>query len=193
MLLLIAGLVLFLGVHSVAIVDAGWRDRMAARLGDLPWKALYGVVALVGLWLIVNGYSEVRRSVDPIVLYHAPIWTRHITLLLMLPVFVLLLAAYLPGRIQRTTKHPMLLAVKIWAFAHLLANGSLADLLLFGSFLAWAVADRISLKRRAPTSAPSAPAGRFNDWIALAGGVALYLLFLFWWHKALFGVAPIGR
>jgi uncharacterized membrane protein len=192
MLLLIAGLILFLGVHSVAIVDVDWRHRMAARLGELPWKALYGVVALVGLWLIVSGYSEMRRSVDPVVLYQAPIWARHITLLLMLPVFVLLLAAYLPGRIQRTAKHPMLLAVKIWAFAHLLANGTLADLLLFGSFLAWAVADRISLKRRATIPAPSAPAGRFNDWIALAGGVALYLLFLLWWHQALFGVAPIG-
>jgi uncharacterized membrane protein len=192
MLLLIAGLVLFLGVHSVAIVDADWRNRMASRLGELPWKALYGVVALIGLWLIVEGYAEARRVVDPVVLYQAPIWMRHITLLLMLPVFVLLIAAYLPGRIQRTVKHPMLLAVKIWALAHLLANGTLADLLLFGSFLVWAVADRISLKRRAPSPAPSAPAGRFNDWIALAGGIALYLLFLFWWHKALFGVAPIG-
>lgn len=192
MLLLIAGLVLFLGVHSVAIVDIGWRDRMASRIGEIPWKALYGVIALIGLFLIVHGYADARRAVDPIVIYQAPVWLRHVTLLLMLPVFVLLLAAYLPGRIQRTTKHPMLLAVKVWALAHLLANGTLADLLLFGSFLAWAVADRISLKRRAPTPAPAAPAGRFNDLIALVGGLLLYLLFLFWWHEALFGVAPIG-
>ncbi|MBK1705306.1 NnrU family protein [Halochromatium glycolicum] len=192
MLLLIAGLILFLGVHSVAIVDVAWRDRMVARFGELPWKAVYGVIALIGLVLIVNGYADARRAVDPILIYQAPLWLRHVTLLLMLPVFVLLLAAYLPGRIQTVTKHPMLLAVKVWALAHLLANGTLADLLLFGSFLAWAVTDRISLKRRAPTPVPGAPAGRFNDAIALGGGVLLYLLFLFWWHEALFGVAPLG-
>jgi len=192
MLLLIAGLILFLGVHSVAIVDIGWRDRMAARFGEVPWKALYGVIALIGLVLIVNGYADARRAVDPIVIYQAPVWLRHVTLLLMLPVFVLLLATYLPGRIQRTTKHPMLLAVKVWALAHLLANGTLADLLLFGSFLAWAVADRISLKRRAPTPVPAAPARGYNDLIALVGGLLLYMLFLFWWHEALFGVAPMG-
>lgn len=193
MLLLIVGLVLFLGVHSVAIVDAAWRDRMVAKIGELPWKAAYGLIALIGLVLIVQGYAAVRGAADPIVLYQPAIWLRHITLLLMVPVFVLLLAAYLPGRIQHTTKHPMLVAVKVWALAHLLANGTLADLLLFGGFLAWAVADRISLKRRTHAApAPSAPAGPYNDWIALAGGLVLYLLFLFWLHRALFGVAPIG-
>jgi uncharacterized membrane protein len=165
---------------------------MVARFGALPWKALYGIIALAGLVLIVNGYADARQTVDPIVIYQPPVWMRHLTLLLMLPVFVLLLAAYLPGRIQRVTKHPMLLAVKVWALAHLLANGTLADLLLFGSFLAWAVADRISLKRREPVPVPSAPAGRYNDWSALGGGLALYLLFLFWAHRALFGVSPIG-
>ncbi|MFP4279521.1 MAG: NnrU family protein [Halochromatium sp.] len=191
MLWLIIGLILFLGVHSVAIIDAEWRDRMATRLGLVAWKSIYGLIALLGLVLIVNGYGEARDS-GAIVLYQAPVWMRHITLLLMLPVFVLLLATYLPGRIQRATKHPMLLAVKIWAFAHLLANGTLADLLLFGGFLAWAVADRISLKRRAPIAVPGAPGGRLNDGIALGGGLVLYLLFLFWLHRALFGVAPLG-
>ncbi|MCF8004597.1 MAG: NnrU family protein [Chromatiaceae bacterium] len=189
---LIIGLILFLGVHSVSIIDADWRNRTAARLGQVPWKAIYGLISLLGLYLIVIGYGQARIAVDPIVLYQPPVWMRHITLLLMVPVFVLLLAAYLPGRIQRTTKHPMLLATKIWALAHLLANGTLADLLLFGGFLAWAVADRISLKRRAPVPVPAAPAGRFNDWIALGAGLALYVLFLLWAHKALFGVAPIG-
>ncbi|MBK5931170.1 NnrU family protein [Halochromatium salexigens] len=191
MLWLIVGLILFLGVHSVAIIDAQWRDRMATRLGPVVWKAAYGLIALLGLVLVVNGY-EAARSSGAILLYQAPIWMRHITLLLMLPVFVLLLAAYLPGRIQRATKHPMLLAVKVWAFAHLLANGTLADVLLFGGFLAWAVADRISLKRRTPVPVPGAPSGRFNDGIALGGGLVLYLLFLFWLHQALFGVAPLG-
>ncbi len=191
MLWLILGLILFLGVHSVSIIDADWRNRIVARLGQVPWKLVYGLIALLGLYLIVIGYGQ-ARSVDPIVIYQSPIWMRHITLLLMLPVFVLLLAAYLPGRIQRATKHPMLLATKVWALAHLLANGTLADLLLFGSFLAWAVADRVSLKRRAAVPAPGAPAARFNDWIALVGGIGLYVLFLLWAHKALFGVAPIG-
>lgn len=191
MLWLIVGLILFLGVHSIAIIDAQWRDRMVMRLGPVVWKAAYGLVALLGLVLIVIGYDEARSS-GAIMLYQTPLWMRHITLLLMLPVFVLLLATYLPGRIQRATKHPMLLAVKIWACAHLLANGTLADLLLFGGFLAWAVADRISLKRREPIAVPGAPSGRFNDGIALGGGLALYLLFLFWLHQALFGVAPLG-
>jgi uncharacterized membrane protein len=117
---------------------------------------------------------------------------RHITLLLMLPVFPLLLAAYLPGRIQSATKHPMLLAVKIWAAAHLLANGTLPDILLFGSFLAWAVADRISLKRRVAPTVYGAPPSQVNDAIVIIAGIGLYLLFMFWLHKLLMGVAPIG-
>ncbi len=192
MLWLIVGLILFLGAHSVSIVDVQWRDRMVTRLGPLAWNAAYGLTALIGLIAIVIGYGEIRASGAAILLYQPPIWMRHITLLLMLPVFVLLLAAYLPGRIQRVTKHPMLLAVKLWAFAHLLANGTLADVLLFGGFLAWAVADRISLKRRTPIPVPGAPSARFNDGIALGGGLVLYLLFLFWLHQALFGVAPLG-
>jgi uncharacterized membrane protein len=189
MLWLIVGLILFLGMHSASIFAADARSQLVARFGELPWKLLYALVSLVGLYLIVIGYAEARGS---IMLYQPPVWMRHITLLLMLPVFVLLLAAYLPGRIQRASKHPMLLATKVWALAHLLANGGLADLLLFGGFLAWAVADRISLKRRPAVSTPSAPAGGFNDWIALAGGLGLYLLFLFWMHRWLFGVAPLG-
>jgi uncharacterized membrane protein len=145
---LVLGLILFLGMHSVSIINSQWRTDLVARFGEIPWKALYGLLALVGFYLIISGYGAARLS--PVVIYEPPVWMRHINLLLMLPVFPLLLAAYLPGRIQSATKHPMLLAVKIWAVAHLLANGTLPDILLFGSFLAWAVADRISLKRRAP-------------------------------------------
>jgi uncharacterized membrane protein len=109
----------------------------------------------------------------------------------MLPVFPLLLAAYLPGRIKTAMKHPMLVAVKCWAFAHLLANGLLADVLLFGGFLAWAVIERISLKRR-PQAIRTAPAGRFNDLIAVVVGLALYAFFIGWAHVRLFGVSPLG-
>ena len=190
MAVLILGLLLFLGVHSVSIINSQWRSDLIARFGEIPWKAVYGLDAVAGFYLIASGYGLARQS--PIVIYDPPTWLRHINLLLMLPVFPLLLAAYLPGRIQSATKHPMLLAVKIWATGHLLANGTLADLLLFGSFLIWAVADRISLKHRVAPPVHGAPPSQVNDAIAIIGGVGLYLLFMFWLHRVLIGVAPIG-
>jgi uncharacterized membrane protein len=190
MQLLILGLVVFLGSHSVSIVAPGWRDRMVATLGERGWKIAYAAVAIVGFLLIIKGYGAARLT--PTILYQPPIWIRHVTVLLMLPVFPLLLAAYLPGRISNATKHPMLVTVKLWAFAHLLANGSVADVLLFGGFLAWAVADRISLKRRPPRPVRGAPPGKLNDVIAVAGGLALYAFFLLWAHQAWIGVAPIA-
>jgi len=187
---LILGLLLFLGAHSVSIVAPDWRNRMAARLGPLAWQALYGVVAIAGFWLIIRGYGAAR--LEPIVLYVPPLWLRHVAALLMLPMFILLLAAYLPGRIKDATKHPMLAGTKLWALAHLLVNGAVADLLLFGSFLAWAVADRISLKRRTPRPARALPAGRFNDVIAVVGGLALYGVFAFYLHVRWIGVPPFA-
>lgn len=196
--MLILGLVLFLGVHSVAIVSPEGRNRLAQRLGEGAFKGLYSLVSLAGLALIIWGYGLSREA--PVMLYAMPGGFRHLAALLMLPVFVLLFAAYLPGRIQRAAKHPMLLAVKLWALAHLLAQsvtgGSLADVLLFGGFLAWAVADRISLKRRAAAGAlrpvPALPASRANDYIAVAGGVAVYLAIVMGLHAAWFGVRPFG-
>lgn len=190
MSVLITGLLLFLGVHSVSIVNAPWRDRVSARLGEPVWQGGYALVALAGFALIVWGYGLARAA--PVVLYTPPVALRHVALLLMVGVFPLLLAAYLPGRIQTATRHPMLLGTKVWALAHLLANGSLADVVLFGSFLAWAVADRISLKRRTPRPVPGAPPGKANDVIAIIGGLGLYLAFLLWLHPLLFGVSPLG-
>jgi uncharacterized membrane protein len=189
MTLLILGLVIFLGMHSIAIVAPAWRDAQAARRGERPWKGAYALISLVGFVLLVWGYGLARQA--PVVLYTPPAALRHLALLLMLPVFPLLLAAYLPGRIRSATKHPMLLAVKVWATAHLLANGNLADVLLFGGFLAWAVADRISLKRRTPRPIRTAPAKPFNDAIALAGGLAVYAAFMLGAHAWLIGVRPI--
>ena len=186
---LIIGLVLFLGIHSISVFAPAWRDRQVAQRGERPWKGLYTIVSLIGFALLVYGYGVARQS--PVVLYTPPTALRHLTLLLMLPVFPLLLAAYLPGRIKTATKHPMLLATKIWAVAHLLANGNLADVLLFGGFLAWAVADRISLKRRVARPVPGAPAGPANDVIVVVGGLALYVVFLFWAHRWLIGVPPL--
>ena len=191
---LLLGLLLFLGMHSVAIVAPQARNAIAHRIGEGPWKGLYTLVSLAGFGLIVAGYSAARQ--DPVHLWMPPSSLRHLAALLMLPVFVLLIAAYLPGRIQRAARHPMLLAVKLWATAHLLSNGNLADVLLFGGFLAWAVADRISLKRRAAAGllrpVHTAPPNSANDAIAVVAGLALYLAFALWGHAFLIGVNPFG-
>lgn len=190
MFILVLGLILFLGVHSATLVAPAWRTRQIALRGEQAWKGLYALASLIGLVLLIYGYGLARQN--PIVIYTPPAGLRHLALLLMLPVFPLLLATYLPGRLHRLAKHPTLLATKLWASAHLLANGTLADVLLFGAFLAWAVADRISVKRRAtPHQVPAAPAGRFNDAIALVGGLAIYVAFLFWVHVWLIGVSPL--
>jgi uncharacterized membrane protein len=190
MAMLIAGLVIFLGVHSLAIVSPGLRARAVAKLGEGGWKGLYAVVAIVGFVVLVWGFALARAA--PVVIYTPPPWMRHVTFLLMLPVFPLLLAAYFPGRIKAAMKHPMLAAVKFWALAHLLSNGTLADILLFGGFLAWAVIDRISLKRRPPQQLHTAPARPFNDVLAVVVGLALYAFFIGWAHVRLFGVSPLG-
>ena len=189
--LLVAGLILFLGVHSVSIVAPGWREAQIARRGERLWKGVYALASLAGLLLLIYGYGLARQS--PVVLYTPPVGLRHVALLLMVPVFPLLFAAYLPGRIARMAKHPMLLAVKFWATAHLLANGTLADVLLFGAFLLWAVADRISVKRRVvPHKVPGAPASALNDVIVVVGGLLVYVAFLFKAHIWVAGVSPLG-
>jgi uncharacterized membrane protein len=186
---LILGLVIFLGVHSVSIVAPGWRDALAAR-NEAAWKGGYTLASIAGFVLIVVGYGLARQQ--PVVLYAPPAGLRHLALLLLLPVFPLFLATYLPGRIRSATRHPTLVATKLWAVAHLLANGTLADVLLFGGFLAWAVADRISMKRRAQRPIPSAPPRAWNDAVAVVGGLALYALFVLDLHGRLFGVAPLA-
>ena len=193
MLVLIIGLVVFLGVHSVSIVAPHWRSATIARLGEKPWKGLYSLAAAVGLVLVVVGYGLARK--DPVVLYTPPAGLRHLALLLMVPVFPLLLATYFPGRISSAAKHPTLVAVKLWAVAHLLANGTLADVLLFGGFLAWAVADRIAVKRRPAAEAhrlPGAPPRPANDAIALIAGLLVYAIFIVGAHRWLTGVSPIA-
>ncbi len=188
--LLLAGLILFLSIHSLSIVYAPLRDRLAERLGVIGWQALYSLVAIAGMALIVIGYGIARQ--EPIVLYVPAPWLRHGAFLLLLFVFPLLLAAYLPGRIQDAVRHPMLAATKIWAFAHLLANGMLHDAVLFGAFLGWAVIDRISLQRRNSAPPPGAPRARYNDGIAVVAGTGLYLWFVLHGHGWLLGVPLLG-
>jgi len=183
---LLLGLVIFFGGHSVSIVNDPWRGRMVAKMGEWPWKGLYALVSLIGFVLIVWGYGLARH--DPVVVYTPPGWLRPVAMVLLVPVFPLLLATYLPGRIQAAAQHPMLVATKLWAVAHLLANGMLADVLLFGAFLVWAVLDRISMKHRTQRPVPSVPPSRVNDLIAVAGGLALYAAFVLWLHGWLIGI-----
>ncbi len=191
MTLLVLGLVLFLGTHSIALVAPGLRDGLARSLGEGPWKALYALASLAAFVLIVVGFAGARLA-SPVV-YVPPTWLHYVALVLLVPVFPMALAAYLPGRIQATLKHPLLEATKTWALAHLLANGRLVDVVLFGAFLAWAVADSISLKRRPQRALRAAPPGRFNDLIAVVAGLVLYALFIGGLHARLIGVDPLPR
>jgi len=186
MSMLVLGLIIFFAIHSVSIVNDPWRNRMAAKIGEWPWQGLYAMVSIAGFILIVWGYGLAR--LDPVVLYTPPAWLRPIAMLLLVPVFPLLFAAYLPGRIQAAVKHPMLAATQLWAVAHLLVNGMLADVLLFGAFLVWAVLDRISMKHRTQRAIPHLPQARANDLIAGLCGLALYAAFVLWLHGLLIDV-----
>ncbi len=187
MLLLTAGLVLFLGAHSLAIVAPNWRDRMVLHLGQPLWKAVYSFISAAGLALLLVGFAHARRA--PAVLYVPPAWLHDLAFALMLPVFPLLLAAYLPGRIQSAAKHPLLAAVKFWASAHLLANGTLPDVLLFGSFLTWAGIARIALKTRAAAPTRRGTPSRVNDLVAVLAGLALYAWTVLRLHAWIIGKA----
>jgi uncharacterized membrane protein len=166
------------------------RAALIARIGEGPYKGLYSLVTLLGVVLIAIGYGQYRAS-GYIPVWDPPVWTRHLALILVWLAFICLAAAYLPGRIKARLKHPMLAGVKIWALAHLFANGDLGSILLFGSFLVWAVFARISAKRRdvaAQHGGTAAPAGWRNDVLAVVIGTAIYLAFVFWLHPWLIGV-----
>jgi uncharacterized membrane protein len=192
MTMLILGLLIFLGAHSVRIFADGWRTRQLARLGEGKWKGLYSVVSAVGLVLIVWGYGLARA--EPTVLWMPPLWTRHVAALLTVPAFILIVAAYVPGnRIKAGLGHPMVAGVKVWAFAHLLANGTLAGVILFGAFLAWAVADFASARRRDRRAGTVYPAGTIaRDAVAVIVGLVAWAAFAFYLHGWLFGVRPFG-
>jgi uncharacterized membrane protein len=188
MIYLVLGLILFLGIHSISIIAPAWRDRIAVRLGN-AWRGIYSLISIAGFIIIVWGYGIARRT--PVVLYAPPAWTHYVTAVLMLPVFTLFLAAYFPGRIKDTLKHPMLLSVMLWAVAHLIATGMLVNVVLFGSFLAWAVADRISFRWRAQRPIATAPSMKLNDAIAIVAGLGVYVVFEHWLHVRWIGVQPL--
>ncbi len=192
MALLVLGIVIFLGMHLVRVVAPGLRASIIERNGKSAWMGIYTVISLVGLGLVIYGFGEARATTG--MLYNPPVFLKHISLLLMLVAFICLAAGFLPaGRIAVAVKHPQILSIKIWALAHLLANGETSSVLLFASFLAWAVVMRISLKRRQRAGELVLPVFRSTryDLFAVLIGVAAYLLFIWKLHEWLIGVAPI--
>ena len=191
LLVMILGLVLFLGVHTLT-TQRELRARAIASAGEGGYKIGYALVSLLGFALIVWGFAHYRAT-GRIDVWHPPTALKHVTVALMLPAVILVVAAYIRGRIYTALKHPMLSGVKLWATAHLLANGDLGSIVLFGSFLAWAVFDRISLKHRADTGAPPIPVGGpGNDLIAVAVGLIAYLALAFAFHPVVIGVPVVG-
>lgn len=190
MAILILGIILFIGTHSIRIFAPGLRTRMIGKFGQQGWRGVYSLLSILSIVVLVWGYV-----VAPVVnIWFPPVWTAHLAVTLMLFAMICLVAGLLPaGHIATKTKHPMVLSVKIWALAHLLANGELASILLFGAFLAWGVVMRISLKRREragePVLRPFVSAR--NDLLAVVIGVVVWLAFLLKLHEWLIGVAPI--
>ena len=189
---LLIGLLLFLGVHSVRIFAEGWRTQTVARLGAGPWKGLYTLFSLAGFALIVWGFGQARQQ--PVVLWVAPVAVRHAVSLLVLVAFILLFADYVPGNgIKARLHHPMILSVKVWAIAHLLAAGRLADMVLFGAFLLWAVADFRAARQRDRAAGTSYAAGTAQGTaITVVVGLAAWAAFAFWGHRWLIGISPLG-
>ena len=189
---LVAGLVVFLGVHSSRMLADGWRSRTIERLGAKSWKGLYTLVSIAGLALVVWGYGVARQQ--PVQLWSPPVGLRHAAALLTWLAFVLLAATYVPGnQIKARLHHPMLLGTKVWALAHLLANGTLAGAVLFGSFLLWAVTMFASARRRDRREAVlHAPGTAGRTAITLAAGTVAWAVFAFWLHGLLIGIRPIG-
>lgn len=189
---LILGLVLFLGVHSVRIAADGWRSAQIARIGENAWQGLYSLLSIAGFALIIWGYGQARLT--PQVLWATPKGMAHLASLLTLIAFVLLAAAYVPrNHLKARLRHPMILAVKLWALAHLLANNTLADLLLFGAFLLWAVLDFRAARQRDRASPPAPlPASAAGTGATVVIGLAAWAGFAFWAHAAWIGVRPIG-
>ena len=187
--MLLLGLFLFITAHSLSFFASGTRARVVSVAGEMRWKRFVAVTSLAGLVLVYFGYTAAQATALQI--FEPAPWARYLCLVLMVPVFPLLFATYLPGRIQRLAVHPMLTAVTLWSFAHLLANGTSPDVILFWSFFIWSVADRLGLKYRPAPAVPGAPPHRANDLIAIVLGLAVYGVMLFWAHAWLFGVGPL--
>ncbi len=193
MLLLITGLVIFLGLHSLRIVAEPVRTQLVTRFGEAGFKGIYSVVSIIGFALIWYGYGQARMT--PSMVWNPPMATRHLASLLTLVSFIILFAAYVPrNRIKRAIGHPMVIAVKVWAFAHLLANGMLADIVLFGSFLIWAVLDFRAARGRDKANGYVRPTevSVLSDITTIVAGTIAWFVFAVWMHGWLIGVRPFG-
>ena len=192
MIYLVLGLVIFLGVHSVRMLADGWRTRTRARMGEGAYKGFYSLASVLGFALIVWGFGVARQQ--PVLLWSPPVAMRHVAALLTLISFVLLAAAYVPGNgIKARVHHPMVLGVKVWALAHLLANGTLAHVVLFGSFLAWAVWNFIASRKRDRADGVQYPPGRAGSTaVTVVAGLVAWAVFALLLHGWLIGVKPFG-
>jgi uncharacterized membrane protein len=190
MVMLIAGLLLFLGVHSIRVFADGWRSATIARIGEKPWKGIYAVASIAGFVLMVWGYGQARQQMP---LWDPPAAMRYVTAVLMLPAFVLLVAPYVPRNgIKARLHHPQILSVKLWAFAHLLSNGNLADVLLFGGFLAWSILSYSAARKRDRAAGTVYPAGTARGTaVCVVVGLVLYAAFMMGLHRWMIGVASI--
>lgn len=192
MAILIAGLLIFLGAHSMRIVAPEWREQMIARLGHGPWRGIISVLSIVGFVLLIQGYDAAR--VNPVPIYEPPYWLHHVTAALMLVAAIFAAASQVPrNSIKARMGHPLVLSVKTWALAHLLSNGTLADLLLFGTFLLWAVIDFASSRRRDRANGTAYPEGAIgNTVVTLIVGAAIWAAFAYYLHARWVGVAPLA-
>ena len=192
MALLILGLVLFLGMHSARVFAEGTRTRFIARRGENAWKGLYTVVSLLGFVLLVWGFGLARQQ--PVLLWTPPTWARHLAALLTLPAFLLLVASYVPGNhIKARVHHPMVLGIKLWAFAHLFAGRTLAAELLFAGFLVWAALSFRAARARDRAAGVVYPPGRMGPTVVtVAVGIAAWAVFVAWGHGVVIGVRPFG-
>jgi uncharacterized membrane protein len=190
--LLIIGLVVFVGPHAF-VTQRAWRAAVIARIGERPYKGIFAVLSLIGLILIGEGYGQYRAA-GKIYIWHPPLWTHYVTQALMWPASILVVAAYIRGEIWRTIRHPLLLGVKTWALAHLISNGDLGSIVLFGTFLLWGGLHRLSYWTRSDAGAPPIPAsGRHADWTAIAVGTVLFLALGFIFHPLVVGTSVFGR
>jgi uncharacterized membrane protein len=192
MTVLVLGLLIFLGAHSVRIFAEDWREARIAQMGEKRWKAAYSIASIVGLVLIIWGYGIARRA--PTVLWAPPIWAPHLAALLTLIAFILFPAAHMPGNhFKSALKHPMVIGVALWAFAHLVANGTLNALVLFGAFLVWAIVDFAAARRRDRAAQIEYPKGALSsDVKAVVAGAIAWVIFVFFLHGWLIGVKPLG-
>lgn len=191
MMVMLLGLLLFLGTHSVRIVAEGWRQTQIERFGKARWKLAYSLVAALGLALTIYGYGLTRE--EPLTVWFPPMWTQHLVALLMIPAFIFLVATYTPSHMRSVLRHPMMLSVMLWACGHLLVNGSLGDILLFGAFLGWSIVAFRAARAREEREGMTTARARFSgDVIAVLLGLTLYFAFAFYLHAWLIGVPALG-